>query len=346
MGIEGRFATAAARSVPIASFSPEKSMMHQFRMTVGGVAFALLLWGALADPAALEAQVVGPGPDGRWPLQPNSPGNRTLAPFMEGWYANEDGTYSLSFGYVNANQDTLVIPLGERNFLDPAEFDGMLPTIFSPGHHRGIFTVTLSAEMKDQDVWWTLTKENGDVTRVPGRTSAAAYRLDWMPRPHGSLPPSVSFDSDSGVGRGPPGIIAERTQTVSVGSPLTLSVSATDPSERDPDDARSLEIPLRVVWSQLQGPGRVEFTRHESNPLPEEEEPDSTTAAALRRRGPAGPHVIPLSEGYGTARVIVTFSEPGEYIMRARADNFGATDSSDNDNCCFTNGYVRVNVTP
>ena len=195
--------------------------MDQFRMTVGGVAFVLLLWGAVAGPAVLEAQVTGPGPDGRWPLQPNSPGNHILAPFMEGWYENEDGTYTISFGYSNANLDTLYIPVGEDNFLDPAQFDGVQSTVFFPGHHRGIFTVTLPAEMKDQDVWWTLTKANGDVTRVPGRTSAIAYELDWVPRPHGGLPPSVSFDSQSGVGRGPPGIMAERTQTVAVGSPLT-----------------------------------------------------------------------------------------------------------------------------
>ncbi len=335
--------------------------MHRFRMTVGRVALALLLWGSVAGPAVLEAQVTGPGPDGRWPLQPNSPGNHILAPFMEGWYANEDGTYTISFGYSNANLDTLYIPVGEGNFLDPAQFDGVQSTIFFPGHHRGIFTVTLPAEMKDQDVWWTLTKANGDVTRVPGRTGAIAYELDWMPRPHGGLPPSVSFDSQSGVGRGPPGIMAERTQTVSVGSPLTLSVNATDPSERDPDDARSVDIPLRVVWSQLQGPGRVEYTRHESNPevVEEEEEPDSAgavaggggggggvAAAARRERAASGPQIIPLSEGQGTASVIVTFSVPGEYIMRARVDNFSAPDSSDNDNCCFTNGYVRVSVTP
>ena len=321
----------------------------QLRITLGGVAFALLLWGPLAGPVgptALEAQVTGPGPDGRWPLQPSSPGNRTLAPFMEGWYANEDGTYSISFGYLNANEDTLVIPLGEGNFLDPAQFDGMQPTIFYPGHHRGIFTVTLPAEMKDQDVWWTLRKANGDVTKVPGRVTSNAYQLDWMPRPHGSLPPSVSFDSDSGVGRGPPGIMAERTQRVSVESPLTLSVNATDPSERDREDFRFAEaIPLRVIWSQLQGPGRVEYTRHGSNPEVQEEE-DDDAAASGRRREPRGPEVIPLSEGHGTARVIVTFSVPGEYLMRARVDNFGAPDSGDGDQCCWTNGYVKVNVTP
>ena len=316
------------------------------RMSVCSVAFALLLWGSLAGPAGpavLEAQVTGPGPDGRWPLQPSSPGNRTLAPFMEGWYANEDGTYSISFGYLNANEDTLVIPLGDGNFLDPAEYDGMQPTIFYPGHHRGIFTVTLSAEMKDQDVRWTLRKANGDVTSVPGRVSSNAYELDWVPRPHGSLPPSVSFDSQSGVGRGPPGIMAERTRTIAVGSPLTLSVNAMDPSERDREDFRFREaIPLRVVWSQLQGPGRVEYTRHESNPEVEEEEDDD--ADSRRRPEPRGPQVIPLSEGHGTARVIVTFPAPGEYLVLAQVDNWSAPDSSSGDQCCWTNGYVRVTV--
>ena len=185
--------------------------MYQFSRTVGGVALTLLLSGAGAGPAVLEAQRTAPGPDGRWPLQPLSADNHILAPFMEGWYANEDGTYTISFGYSNANLDTLYIPVGEDNLLDPAQFNGMQPTVFLPGHHRGIFTVTLPADMKDQDVWWTLTKANGDVTRVPGRTSSMAYELDWVPRPHGGLPPSVSFDSQSGVGRGPPGIVAERT---------------------------------------------------------------------------------------------------------------------------------------
>ena len=317
------------------------------RVSVCSVAVALLLWGPLAGPAgptALEAQVSGPGPDGRWPLQPSSPGNRTLAPFMEGWYANEDGTFSISFGYLNLNEDTLYIPVGENNFLEPAEFNGMQPTVFFPGHQRGLFTADLPADMRDQDVRWTLRKVNGDVTNVPGRVSSNAYELDWMPRPHGSLHPSVSFDSQSGVGRGPPGIMAERTRTVAVGSPLTLSVNAMDPSERDREDFRFREaIPLRVIWSQLQGPGRVEYTRHESNPEVEEEE-DDDDADSRRRPEPRGPQVIPLSEGHGTARVIVTFPAPGEYLMLAQVDNWSAPDSSSGDQCCWTNGYVRVTV--
>ena len=311
--------------------------MHQLGKSVGGVAFTLLLCGFVAGPAVLEAQ----GPDGRWPLQPSSPGNNTLAPFAEGWYENPDGTYSLSFGYVNTNLDTLYIPVGENNSLDQAQFDGVQAAVFFPGRHRGVFSVTLSAEMKDTDVWWTLVLP-WDRTTVPGRVGAVAYQLDWMPRAHGSVTPSVTFGGQSDVGRGPPGILAERVQTVAVGSPLTLSVNATDTSERDLEDSRNTTVPLRVVWSQLQGPGPVVYTRHESNPLPE---------AATGGRGGGGgrtpqPQTMRLPEGSGTSSVIVTFAAAGEYLMLAQVDNFDANDSGSQDQCCWTNAYVRVNVTP
>ena len=357
--------------------------MHQFRMTVGSVTVALLLCGVLggpvvlAGPAVLEAQVSGPGPDGRWPLQPRSPGNRHLAPFMEGWYANEDGTFSISFGYLNANSDTMIVPLGPDNFIEPAQFDGLQPTVFVPGHQRGLFAVTLPADMEETDVWWTIRKPNGDVSRVPGRIGAVAYQLDWFARPHGSMHPLVSFDGQNGDGRGPPGLMADRVETASVGSPVALSVNARDPSERDQDDFRFRNAtPVNVTWSQLQGPGRVEFTRHESNPLPEPEPsagrggrgggggggaaPDSAAIAAAIAAGGAGaaaarsggrgraspPQNIRLTEGYGTGSVYATFSAPGEYLMRARVDNFNSADSSGGDQCCWTNAFIRVTVTP
>ena len=316
------------------------------RVIVLGVAFTLLLWDASAGPAALAAQ----GPDGRWPLQPNSPGNRTLAPFMEGWYENEDGSYTISFGYLNLSQDTLEIPLGADNFLDPADFDGMQPTTFYPGHNRGIFTVTLSALLKDQDVWWTLRKENGEVTRVPGRTGAAAYQLDWNVRPHGTVPPRVSFDSERDEGRGPPGIVAARTLTVSAGAPLTVSINVREASERDRADYRFFDaLTLRVVWSKHQGPGKVEFTRHESTPVPEEADTPSRGSGGGRGgfpgASPPGPETITVPDDVQrTVRVVATFSEPGEYVLRAQVDNFRAPDSSSGDQCCWTNGYVRVEV--
>jgi hypothetical protein len=265
----------------------------------------------------------------------------------------------------------------------------MQPTVFVPGHQRGLFAVTLPAEMEETDVWWTIRKPNGDISRVPGRIGAVAYQLDWMARPHGSMHPLVSFDGQNGDGRGPPGLMADRVETASVGSPVTLAVNARDPSERDQDDYRFRNAtPVNVTWSQLQGPGRVEFTRHESNPLPEPRAgrgggggggaapdsaaiaaaPDSAAIAAApdsaaiaaggagaaaaaggRGRGRGGPppaQNIRLTEGYGTGSVYATFSVPGEYLMRARVDNFNSADSSGGDQCCWTNAFIRVTVTP
>ncbi len=53
-------------------------------------------------------------------------------------------------------------------------------------------------------------------------------------------------------------------------------------------------------------------------------------------------HGSTLSSGLGTFR----FSdvEPGDYILRAQVDNWAATDSGSGDQCCWTNGYVRVTV--
>lgn len=316
--------------------------MMKVRLAAGGMALGLLLGSFLTAPAPASAQ----GPDGRWPLQPSSGVGRVIAPFLEGWYENEDGTISYSFGYNNFNNDIVELPHGEDNFLDPARYDGMQPTLFYPGKHRGVFAVTVPASERNVDVWWTLTNPNGEVTKVPGRSTWSAYQLDWRPRPHGTLPPAVSFNDGSGdVGRGPPGVMSRNALSARVGSPVTLELNVEDISTNDPTDARFRDgTELRVNWSILQGPlgGRVEFARHESTaPWPEPE--DGGRGRGGQARQP-GPEVIPIQDR-GTARVLATFSMPGQYILRAEVDNFRRPDSSSGDQCCWTNGYVQVNVT-
>lgn len=318
------------------------------RFAGAGMALGLLLLGASARWMPLEAQ----GPEGRWPLQPSAGLGRIVAPFLEGWYENEDGTFTYSFGYLNLNDEVVQIPIGDANAITPARYDGVQPTVFLPGKHRGMFAVTIPASMTD-DVWWTLRNPNGEVTKVPGRHAWNAYELDWNPRPHGSVPPHVAFD-DSEVGRGPPGVTAPRTLTTKVGVPLTVSVSVEEVSVRDPEDPRFREpTPLRVVWSKYQGPvgGQIEFARHPSTPMarPSERGPANAAVASNNGvpRGPAeGPETIMVPSGKGTVSVIATFSAPGEYVLNAQVDNWRAPDSASADQCCWTNGYQRVTVTP
>ena len=67
----------------------------------------------------------------RLPLAPIKPSGEEVAPFFEGWYRNDDGTFTLSFGFFNLNSEQILdIPHGLDNFVEPAEFDGMQPTHF------------------------------------------------------------------------------------------------------------------------------------------------------------------------------------------------------------------------
>lgn len=299
-------------------------------------AFTLIAWGATAGAASLRAQQVD-----QWPNAPQPPHGRQVVPFMEGWYDNGDGTYTISFGYLDRNADDPVdIPQGERNYIEPSKYDGVQPTHFMGSRQRGMFAITIPAAERDQDIWWHIVSEDGTDYKVPGRTSANAYQLDWLARPHGSVSPLVWFDNERNAKQGPGGVWAPNTLTGRVGRPVTVAVSTRDPSERDPSDRRFAEpLPVRVVFSKYSGPaGEVTFERHPSTPEP--------TAPAGGRGGRPGPDQVMLDGVAGTARVNITFPAAGDYIILAKSDNWRAPDSADQDQCCWSNAYQRVTVTP
>ena len=65
------------------------------------------------------------------------------------------------------------------------------------------------------------------------------------------------------------------------------------------------------------------------------------TAAARLAQPQIANEVI---EGEGPARVNASFPEPGEYLIRARLDNWNASDSDGLDQCCWSNAWLRVQV--
>lgn len=129
-----------------------------------------------------------------FPLAPSNANDNFVAPYFDGFYQNEDGTYTFSFGFLNRNDDQLVeIALGEDNFIEPAEYDGAQPTSFpvvgytgfGGPRERGTFGVVVPADFTG-DVWWTVTTD-GYTTRVPGRLESpgaiikGAYELSTGP---------------------------------------------------------------------------------------------------------------------------------------------------------------------
>jgi hypothetical protein len=134
----------------------------------------------------------------------------------------------------------------------------------------------------------------------------------FPPMAEGSVPPALSFADMGPIGRGPGGIVNEQVLTARVGSSLSVAVWVDDSaSRRDP-------VPLNVTWYKHTRPA-VEF---------------------------APPSVEDIPVGTREARTEVTFASPGEYVIRARADNHAQRDSRPGEQCCWTNGFVRVTVVP
>jgi hypothetical protein len=251
-------------------------------------------------PAALHSQ--------DFQLAPVPGGGHYVPPWFEGWYMNPDGSRTLSFGYYNRNmQDTLEIPLGPDNYIEPARFDGAQPTSFPPGREVGVFAITVPADYEGDVVWHLNTM--GQQNKVPGRSTSPAYELGYQPMALGSIPPIVRFERSGQQGRGVQGLVGPK-KSVRVGEPLELSVWAVDESVRDREAA------IGIAWYKHQGPGKVTFS-------------DAGEQA----------------DADGRAAAIATFSEPGEYILRVRVDNFEAADSTPADQCCWTNALLPVTVT-
>ena len=258
----------------------------------------------------------------RLPLAPILPSGDEVAPFFEGWYRNDDGTFTLSFGFFNLNSaQVLDIPIGPDNFVEPAEFDGMQPTHFPvrPRRDRGVFHVTVPASYEDgeQAVVWTITA-NGWTNATPGRVGIEALQLDYGPRAMGSVPPVVRFSPDGPRGQHIQGVWGEPI-AASVGEPLALTLWTEEVSVRSPDDRVNAVVDVGVSWFKHQGPaGAVSFD----------------------------PRRVVVEGGTGKAAATAVFTEPGEYVLRARIDNWDANDSTGGDQCCWSNAYVRVTVSP
>jgi len=305
--------------------------MRHFRPVTAIVALALLA--NVAMVVSVNAQQIAR------PLLPPSQGGMPVIPFMEGWYDNEDGSVTVSFGYHNRNTEDVIVPLGENNRIEPALLDGMQPDIYFAGRHPGVFAVTIPASMKDESVWWHIKTGDSQELKVPGESGSNAYELDRNPRPQGSVQPLIWFENDN-RGSGPEGVVAANTRSVSVDAHLTLKVGTEDPSVRDPSNPLFAKpLSTRVIWYKHQGPGEVSFTEHSSTPF--------ITTPDLSTRGmmPAASSRVAIPAGKGPARVVATFSEPGDYMIRVRLDNWNSSDSDGLDQCCWSNAYQRVRVT-
>ncbi|MBL4580909.1 MAG: hypothetical protein JKY29_03745 [Gammaproteobacteria bacterium] len=294
-------------------------------------ALAVALVGLIAAP--LFAQVPPHLRD--YPLATRKASGDLVGPMFNGWIKNPDNSVTMIFGFVNRNREAIVdIPLGPNNYIEPAMFDGAQPTHFPVYsrrgfigiQERGVFAVTVPPEMAGTEVIWTL-KHEGYSYSIPGRATSTAYEMSAGEQALGSLNPTIRFDMDGEVSIDREGFYAESI-TASVGKPVTLTAYAQDRGNRsDYEELEQTIFPLGTEWIMHQGPARPDF---------------SSEKITGRDRAKANEGM----SDWTTVQTEATFWEAGEYIVRLRVDNFEAPDSKFDNQCCWSNAYIPVTVTP
>ncbi len=267
---------------------------------------------------------------------------QSVSPAFEGWWQNEDGTYSLFFGYMNSNwEEELDVPVGPDNHIEPGGPDRGQPTHFYPRRNMFLFTVDVPADFGDQEVVWTLTT-NGRTERAYG-----SLRTDYLLDPQ-------TIGTEMGANFG--GVIDEwrdnqfptldlavdQPRRVRVGEPLRLVAFASDdgipsgtyeppavepgqphPAYRPPNQIVPGNPPgLRFAWIVYRGDAsKVTF-------YPEQLKMWQDTRVYANSPW-SFPYLIPPVPEDGRWETAVTFDEPGTYVLRALAGD-GALTTSEN----------------
>src|SRR5688572_27251857 len=249
-----------------------------------GVAAALLASFVLA--AGWTAVARGQGAPGL-PIEPVKESGQSVTGAFEGWYQNADGSYTLLVGYFNRNsKQTLDIPIGPNNRIEPGGPDLGQPTHFLPRRQWGVFTIVVPKDFGEKKLTWTLTA-NGATTTIPLGLNPLYEVEPFKDAAQGNTPPVLRFEKAGAPLQGPPrGIAAQLTGVA--GQAIDLTLFAVDDAVIDPD-RKPPEAPVTVKWTKYRGPGEVTFR----DPQPKVDKAD------------------------GRATTAATFSAPGDYILRA-----------------------------
>lgn len=283
-----------------------------------------------------------------------------VSPAFEGWWPNEDGGYKLFFGYMNSNWeeqfDITVGPdnyfseveEGELNELDIEAYDFAIadqgqPTHFYPRRNPFLYTIDVPEDFGTKELVWTL-RSKGQAIRAFGSLKPD-YRIDPQVI---STEVGGAFGSLSDALRTniPPDlrVEGEAFRQVRAGQALGLAVHADDPDnlparvERPPPSTAEqiYRTPSSIVVAS--GPGlrfswivyRGEAQYVEFDPVQFKTYTDSRAYA----NSPwSPPYTIPPVPEDNRWEVNVTFSQPGEYVLRGVAS----------DGSMFT--YRNLNVT-
>lgn len=279
---------------------------------------ALLLWTSL--PAGGQVKEL--------PMEPPHDSGESVTGAFEGWYQNADGSYNILAGYFNRNlKQSLDIPIGPNNRIEPGGPDMGQPTHFVAGRMWGSFTIKVPKDFGDKKLTWTLVA-NGKTTVIPLHIGTL-WEVSPFVEASGNTPPFISFSASGEKAlQGPTPLTTELSATV--GNPLTLTAWVADDLKTGAGtgtNGRRKGSPVTVAWDKFRGPGMVTF----ANEHPPVEVVDWKT-----------PKDVPFK---GSATTTASFSAPGDYVLHITVNDMSGVGGA-GFQCCWTNGHVKVTVKP
>jgi hypothetical protein len=257
---------------------------------------------------------------------------QSIQPVFEGWSRLPDGSYNMHFGYLNRNYvEQPHIPIGPNNRIEPAGPDRGQPTLFYTRTRRNLFTVTVPKDWsRKAELVWTVT-HNGKSERAVGW-----LQTEWEIDPIGGA---------AGGGNTHPDYRNNKYPSLSVDSvapvrlPATALLTTTVSDDGLPKPRPRGKRPVgQETPPTLQLNGTVEAPVNVPQIVSRETPPGATSPAGSSRpdglvviwtvwRGPAEVTFEPryAQPKDGKTQTTAAFTVPGEYVLRAGANDGAAT---------------------
>ena len=138
------------------------------------------------------------------PMGPARERGASVTPAYEGWYQNDDGSFSMLIGYYNRNsKEALTIPVGPNNKIEPGDPDQGQPTFFEMGRQWGVFVIKVPKDFGDKVIRWTIVA-NGETQSVPFSLNKGYPITPFKELGMGNQPPTLWFGEGAAKVTGPP----------------------------------------------------------------------------------------------------------------------------------------------